>query len=158
VCCEQGNKKMSAWTDEQSMKVAFAAICSGETPWVALGNFSNDFFGDRYRREALLHDPIELPKGMTQDHEVYRWAVFCAASVDYLCHKYDLPCPAWVDLYPPLEHEWFHTRAAHKPLVRERYLQTTPKEFVLRNIYCGDRVWKNKKEEAAKMQQHLLSV
>lgn len=149
---------MSAWTDEQSILAAFAEICKGETPWVALGNFSNDFFEDEERREALIHDPIFLPKDITHDQEVYCWAVFCAASIEYLCHKYHLPCPSWVDQYPPLEHAWFHSHAETNPLRRERYLRTTPKEFVSRNIYCGDRIWQNKKEEAAKLRQRLLSV
>jgi hypothetical protein len=149
---------MSAWTDEQSMNVAFAEICRGETPWVALGNFSNDFFGEEDRREAFIHDPIVLPDGIRQDQEVYRWAVFCAASVEYLCHKYVLLCPPWVNDYPPLEHAWFHSHAETNRLRRERYLRTTPKEFVLRNIYCGDRIWLDKHEEAAKLRQRLLSV
>jgi hypothetical protein len=148
---------MSAWTEKQSMQVAFAEICRGETPWVALGNFSNNFFGDRYDRESLVRDAIELPEGTTHDHEVYRWAVFCAASIVYLCHKYDREIPDWVHLYPPLEHAWFMD--AETNLVRrERYLRTTPKEFVERNIYCGDRIWQDKKEEAMKLRQRLLAV
>jgi hypothetical protein len=148
---------MSAWTDEQPMQVAFAEICKGETPWVALGNFSNDFFADEERRDALIHDPLVLPEDITHDQEVYRWAVFCAASVEYLCHKYHLQCPQWVDQYPPLEHAWFHSHAETNRLRRERYLQTTPKEFVERNIYCGDRIWQNKKEEAMKLRSRIQS-
>ncbi|GCF10906.1 hypothetical protein [Dictyobacter arantiisoli] len=147
---------MSAWTEEQPMRVAFAAICEGETPWVALGNFSNDFFPNEDRREALIKDPIEEPQGVSV--ELHRWAVFCAASVEYLCHKYDLTVPDWVYSYPPLEDQWFHSHAESNPVRRERYLRTTPPEFALRNIYCGDRIWQDKHEEAAKLQQRLLSA
>lgn len=145
-----------AWKQEQTMKSAFADICAGETPWVALGNFSNDFFGDAARRSALIQEPIELPDGAVE--EIYRWAVFCAASVSYLCHKYDLACPSWVDRYPPLEQAWFHSHAEANPVRRERYLRTTPEEFVSRNIYCGDRVWLDKHAEAEKLRRRLLSA
>lgn len=150
---------MSAWTEAQTMRMAYAEIVQGERPWVALGDFSNYFFrGDKACKETLLSDPIDVPENIPFDQEVYRWAVFCAASVEYLCHKYHLTVPSWVRLYAPLGTPWFHHHAESKPVMLERYLRTTPEAFTKRNIYCGDRIWLDKHEEAAKLQQRLLSA
>lgn len=46
----------------QTMALTYAEICQGETPWVALGNFMNDWFDfARERREQLVCEPIVLP-------------------------------------------------------------------------------------------------
>jgi hypothetical protein len=148
---------MSSWTEPQTMHMAYAAIVEGERPWVALGNFGNYFFDDDpdYPRTMLIREPISIPHNATPDQ--LRWATFCAASLVYLCHRYTLDIPAWVQLYPRLETPWYLD--AETNLVRRtRYLQTTPEEFTERNIYCGDRIWQDKKEEAMKLRQRLLSV
>jgi hypothetical protein len=148
---------MSSWTEPQSMQMAYASIVSGEHPWVALGDFGNYFFADdpECSRRMLIRDDIHVPTDATP--EQFRWAAFCAASVVYLCHKYELEIPTWVHLHPRLETAWFQD--AETNLVRrERYLKTTPPEFIERNIFCGDRVWQDKKEEAMKLRRRLLSV
>ncbi len=39
----------------QTMAVAYAEICQGEDPWIALGNFMNDWFDyAKDRREQLV--------------------------------------------------------------------------------------------------------
>jgi hypothetical protein len=74
----------------QTMALTYAEICRGETPWVALGNFMNDWFDHaKDRREQLVIEPIALPPQL--DRELLRWAAFCAASVEWLCEQYKVP-------------------------------------------------------------------
>ena len=146
---------MKTSTELQTMALTYREICEGETPWVALGNFLNDFFGNfPDRREELIHTPIqELAEPPL---EMQRWAIFCAASVEYLCQKYEMACPDWaLASTAPLSEPWFHSPAAHKPQVRERLQRETPEPFTRRNIYCGNRVFLNKYEVAAERLQKL---
>ncbi|HET8851401.1 MAG TPA: hypothetical protein VFN02_02665, partial [Ktedonobacteraceae bacterium] len=67
----------------QTMALTYQEICQGERPWVALGNFMNDWFDyAKDRRAQLVVDPISLPQEPTTD--TCRWAAFCAASVEWL--------------------------------------------------------------------------
>ena len=82
-------------------------------------------------------------------------AAFGAASVEWLCRRYGVPCPSWV--YNPaysLPEPWFDSPGAHKPRVRERLLQQTPEPFARRNVYCGNRIFANKYEFAEQYQRH----
>ena len=135
----------------QTLACAYAAICSGEQPWVALGDFRNEWFdGEIEQRFALVADPISIPLDPTEDQ--YRWAVFCAASAEWLCARYAVPCPAWA-LNPgyQLAEPWFDSPNVWKAEVREWLLATTPEPFARRNIFCGDRVFANKYEWAEEM-------
>ncbi len=133
----------------QTMALTYQEICQGEQPWVALGNFMNDWFDyAKDRRAELVAAPISLPE--TLNHEKFRWAVFCAASVEYLCERYEVPCPSWV--HNPaycLPEPWFDAPMAHKLQVREYLVRQTPEPFTRRNIYCGNRMFANKYEFAA---------
>ena len=133
-----------------TMKVSYENICLGETPWVALGNFMNDFFGyARGRRADLIAEAISMPLDATREQQ--QWAVFCAASSEYLCNKYHLSCPSWVQdpFFTPLPDPWYHFPVALvDSAVRERLIQETPQEFACKNIYCGNRVYANKYEAA----------
>jgi hypothetical protein len=132
----------------QTMAFTYQEICQGEEPWVALGNFMNDWFDyKKDQRPELVATPLSLPERWTD--EQFRWAVFCAASVEYLCDRYGVSCPSWV--YNPVYHllePWFDAPMAHKPEVREWLMQDTPEPFTRRNIYCGDRMFNNKWEVA----------
>lgn len=130
----------------QTLQRSFEQICAGEDPWIPLGKFMHQFFGEfKEYREALLHDPLFLPPNKTL--EQFRWAVFCAASADYLCHVYALECPDWTrDPYYTLEHPWYHGLGSDHPRGQEKLRATTPEEFRRRNIYCGDRIFYNKYE------------
>src|SRR5207245_802943 len=59
------------------------------------GNFKNAWYDyARDHRAALVSEPLKMPD---QDSEHTRhWAAFCAASVEFLCDRYGLACPAWV--------------------------------------------------------------
>ncbi|GHO46238.1 hypothetical protein [Ktedonospora formicarum] len=145
----------------QTMALTYREICehTDATPWVPLGNFMNDFFDNfAKRREELVQDCIEIPANVTP--ELQRWAVFCAASVEYLCVRYDLPCPAWVHdaAFTPLSVAWFFSPAAERnPRVRERYERETPEAFKRRNIYCGNKVYVSKREAAAALRLKLTA-
>jgi len=140
----------------QTIALTFQEICQGEEPWVALGNFMNDWFDYAKDRQAeLVAEPIALPT--SPDNQLVRWAAFCAASVEYLCERYGIPCPSWVQ--HPVYHlpePWFDALSPQKPQVRERLLHQTPEPFVKRNIYCGDRVFANKWEVVE--QYHSLHI
>jgi hypothetical protein len=132
----------------QTIEVSFREICEGEDPWIPLGNFLNDFFGNYpERREELVRDPLQKPEDLTPDG--CRWAVFCVATVEHLCQKYAIPCPTWVnDPAYMLAEPWYYSLGAHKPSVRERLERETPEPFTRRNIYCGNRMFVNKYELA----------
>jgi hypothetical protein len=144
-------------TSLNTMHDTYAEICAGETPWVALGNFMNDFFGYAPdRRVELLYDAVSVPLHASLEHQ--RWAIFCAASVEYLSKKYLLPCPDWVHdaHYAPLAEPWFLGIGAKRIAVQERLKQETPPEFARKNVFCGDRVYSNKYESAALYRREKL--
>jgi hypothetical protein len=130
----------------QTMAWTYQEICQGERPWTALGNFMNDWFDyAKDRRAQLVADPIVLPESPSS--EMFRWAVFCAASVEWFCKRYEVPCPNWV--YNPayrLSEPWFDALHPEKPEVRERLFRQTPEPFTRRNIFCGNRMFANKYE------------
>lgn len=132
----------------QTMAFTYQEICQGEQPWVALGNFMNDWFDYKKDwRAELVSMPLSLPEPLND--ELFRWAVFCAASVEYLCDRYRVPCPSWVhNSAYCLSEPWFDAPMAHKPEVREWLIQETPEPFTRRNIYCGNRMFNNKYELA----------
>jgi len=129
------------------MAKAFSDICQGEDPWVALGNFMNYWFDyAKERRQQLIVDPLP---DYEPSPELQRWATFCAASVEWFCHKYKEACPQWV--YDPkytLTTPWYDTLHPDLESIRARLIRTTPEEFARRNIYCGNRVYANKWEMA----------
>ncbi len=130
----------------QTFKRSYAEILKGEEPWIPLGIFMHQFFGSRkHLRAELVRDPIQVPKQCSFEQQ--QWAVFCAASVEYLCKKYNVPCPDWV--HNPaytLAEPWYYGICADLPEVQEELRQTTPEEFTKRNIFCGNRTFNNKYE------------
>ena len=130
----------------QTMARAYQQICQGEDPWIALGNFMNDWFAyAKDQRAVLVADPIPLTAKTPRSRK--RWAVFIAASVEWLCARYHVPCPEWV--YDPiyqLSQPWWYAENADHPAVRSHLIATTPEPFTRRNIYCGNRTYNNKYE------------
>lgn len=142
----------------QTMALSYQEICQGEMPWIALGNFMNDWFDyAKERRAELVAEPLTLPAQF--DMHTLRWATFCAASTEWLCGKYGIICPSWVHnpIYT-LPEPWFDSPGAHKPEVRERLRQQTPEPFTRRNIYCGNRMFNNKYEYAEQRAQRRRSA
>ncbi len=137
----------------QTFQYSFEEICAGEDPWIPLGKFMHQFFGEyKAYRQELIHDPIILPEQVTTAQ--FRWAVFCAASVEYLCNKYEISCPAWA-LYPQytLDTPWYYGIGADLPKVQEKLRATTPEEFSRRNIFCGNRTFRNKYEHEGRQER-----
>ncbi len=122
-----------------TMSEAFDQICQGETKWVALGNFLNDWwrFAVNYRQEL-----IATPLAPAPNPTLHRWAAFCAAMVEWLCEKDNVPCPEWVkqECYI-LAKPWFYYEDEES---RPWLLATTFSPFKVRNIFVGNRVFLNK--------------
>lgn len=139
------------------MALTYHAICQSERPWGALGNFMNEWFDyAKEQRAQLITDPLTLPEKPGIDE--LRWAAFCAASVEWLCARYKVPCPSWVyHTAYSLPEPWFDSPGAQKPQVRERIVQQTPEPFARRNVYCGNRMFANKYEFVKEYQQHASS-
>ena len=145
------NGDAMAWPELQTMRTTYQLIVQGERPWNALGDFLNYWFGYATdRRAELVTEPIQEPTEVTSD--LHRWAAFCAASVEYLCERYSVPCPDWV-LQPTytLSDPWFTGLGAHKPQIQARLIQETPAPFAGRNIFCGNRMFANKYELAERV-------
>jgi len=71
----------------QTMALVYQQICEGEGPWVALGNFTNAWYGyAKDMRSALVSEPLAL--SATSTDYTHHWAAFCAASVEFLCERY----------------------------------------------------------------------
>jgi len=144
----QPNGTLKPIDHPQKMTLTYQEISHRAQPWVDLGNFMNDWFDyEKDRRDELVATPLSLSE--TVSDETFRWVVFCAASVEYLCECYGVPCPSWVyNSAYCLPEAWFDSPMAHKPQVRERLIQQTPEPFTKRNIYCGNRMFANKYELA----------
>lgn len=150
---EQNAIMISEGVPLQTIRCSFEQICAGEEPWLPLGNFMHQFFGYyKHLRSELVQEAIKVPEHCSA--EQFQWAVFCAASVDYLCKKYDIPCPVWA-LNPRyrLEEPWYYAIDAYLLDVQEELRQTTPEEFTRRNIFCGNRVFNNKYEHEGRKGQ-----
>ena len=137
----------------QTMARAFQQICSGEDPWIALGNFRNAWYGyAKDMRSTLVNEP---PENIAKETEhTLKWQAFCAASVEFLCERYEVPCPEWV--HEPrflLATPWWHTRHPDTLAIRTQLMETTPTPFAQRNIFCGNRLYQNKYEMSAWVQE-----
>ena len=128
----------------QTMTRAYTDICQGEDPWTALGNFTNAWYDyAKGMRPSLVRQPLVSPD---QDTEYTRhWAAFCAASVEFLCDRYQLACPEWVhDPRYILSQPWSGSNIF--PDITPQSIKTTPLPFAKRNIFCGSGLFKNKYE------------
>lgn len=128
----------------QTMALAYTDICQGEDPWTALGNFTNAWYDyAKGMRRSLVSQPLVSPD---HDTEYTRhWAAFCAASVEFLCDRYQLPCPEWVhDSRYILSQPWSGSNIFAD--ITPQSIKTTPLAFAKRNIFCGSGLFKNKYE------------
>ena len=146
------------WADLQTMHMTYQEMVDGISEWNALGDFLNYWYAYEVdRREDLIKDAITLPLNPSPVHS--RWAAFCAASVEYLCHMAAISCPSWVDLpVYTLSEPWFRGIGAQKPHVQERLKLESPEPFAKRNIYCSATIFANKYEVATKVFQHRQSA
>jgi len=105
------------------------------------------------KRRMLVREHPDLPENPTLDQ--LRWATFCAASVEYFCQKYNIPCPKWVfdPLYEKLEEPWYYSSHAHLEHIREELEEESPEPFKRRNIFVSRRIYANKWEIRQDLQQ-----
>lgn len=133
----------------QTIKRTYQEIREGNDPWIAISEFSHDWYGNyttMTQRIALVSDPVEIPQ---EDHpvELGQWAAFCAASVEYLCQEASMPIPSWVYNSVYILQEPFYTSPlAYKERVRQRLEQEAPEPFRTRNVFCSKRIYANKYE------------
>src|SRR5260370_6820076 len=76
----------------QTIAETFERICgrNGTTPWVAIGDFLDDW------RRSAVEDRRELvtePIAPAPTPELHRWAAFCAAMEECLCCHHGFPFP-----------------------------------------------------------------
>ena len=132
----------------QTMVWAYQQICAGEDPWTALGNFTNAWYDyAKHIRAALVSEPLGKPEPATE--HTRHWGAFCAASVEFLCDRYEVPCPEWV--YEPcytLSTPWYGDNIINlaDAVVLQHRIKATPTPFARRNVFCGNRLFQNKYE------------
>lgn len=117
----------------------FEAICHNQTPWVAIGNFLNDWwYYASDERRSLIDESLPF----AETRAVQRWAAFCAAMVEYLCTQENISCPEWTTQQQYiLQEPWFYYGDLDS---RSWLLATTPAPFKMRNIFIGDRAFVRK--------------
>ncbi|MBI4318995.1 MAG: hypothetical protein HY675_10945 [Chloroflexi bacterium] len=109
-------------------------IISGVGPWLALGQFVDDWRGTDPARRHLLVD--EAPPDVSPEY--LRWAALLAAAVDWLCAHEPLPAPTWTSRPEyRLPEPWFLYPGWR---LRAWQLAETPVPFRMRNIFGGDRI------------------
>ena len=115
----------------------FKLICSNESPWIAIGNFLNDwwFYATDYRARL-----IETPLSTTSDIKTQRWAAFCAAMIETLCTQCLIPCPEWTREFS-LSQPWFYYKDTQS---RAWLLAHTTTAFQQHNVYIGNNVLSGK--------------
>ena len=120
--------------------------------WIALGNCRNAWYGyAKDHRLALVEELLGEPEQKTE--RTRRWAAFCAASVEFLCGCYSVPCPEWVhDLRYILITPWWPEYASRLS-TRIELMHSTPDPFVRRHIFGGNRLYQNKYEMSAWAQE-----
>jgi len=144
----------------QTMRKTYQEICqeiqdgSVPNPWVPLGNFMNSWYSyHKNKRKLLVKEPLEIPEHASA--EQLKWAVFCAASVEYFCQKYNISCPQWVNdpAYERLAEPWYNDSHAHLEWLRRQLEEESPEPFKRRNIFVSRRVYANKYEIAEDLRQ-----
>jgi len=118
----------------QTAAETFDRIRAGTTPWVAMGDFLDDWRRlPVEERPPLVAEPI-VDAG--DDKERQRWAAFIAATVEWLCWSAKLPFPVWTNKSEyRLPEPWFLYPGWR---LRAWQLATTPAPYKMRNIFGGD--------------------
>ncbi|MBF6589264.1 MAG: hypothetical protein IVW57_01885 [Ktedonobacterales bacterium] len=118
----------------QTAAETFDRILSGTTPWVAIGDFLDDWRRTVVpERATLVAAPIAEYRG---DAELRHWAAFIAATVEWLCWNEGIPFPSWTSSAEyTLPEPWFLYPGWR---LRAWQLATTPAPYKMRNIFGGD--------------------
>ena len=117
----------------------FELICSNENPWMAIGNFLNDWWYYTADQRVKL---IETPLPLKATKKAHQWAAFCAAMIETLCERCDVPYPNWITQeHLVLPGPWFYDKDKES---RARLLAIAPTPFKKRNVYVSNRVLSGK--------------
>lgn len=118
----------------QTAAATLRLIASGVDPWLALGQFLDDWRGTAAaQRSRLISQP---PTDVSPEY--VRWAALLAAAVDWLCAQEQLPSPSWTRRPEyRLPEPWFLYPGWR---LRAWQLAETPVPFRMRNIFGGDRI------------------
>lgn len=123
----------------QSAVEAFNRITHRTDPWIAVGDFIDDWrrATSLEQRQALVNQPIPAS---VKSQELRRWAAFFAAMVELLCQEAGLTPPSWT-AHPAytLAEVWYLYPGNHLQL-RAWQEATTPEPFKRRNILGGDQI------------------
>ena len=114
----------------------FERITQGENPWVALGDFLDDWRRSQHEDCLAL---VEQPLCEATTVEEERWAALFATVVEQLCTQDNLLPPSWVmskKYY--LADPWYPDVKTER--LRRLYEETTPEIFKKHNILAGDRL------------------
>lgn len=120
--------------ERQAAAETLRLIIEGVDPWLALGQFLDDWRGaNPTQRPSLVSEPSpDAPP------EYLRWAALMAAAVDWLCAEEGLPAPYWTSRQEyRLPEPWFLYPGWR---LRAWQLAETPVPFRMRNIFGGDRI------------------
>ena len=116
---------------------SFLRIRRGEDPWVALGDFLDDWRRATSDQRALL---VAESIPTTRKDPERRWAALFASVVDLLSYRADSKraAPDWVadDVYV-LPVPWF---VIDSPSLREWQLAESPAPFRMRRIYTDESI------------------
>lgn len=122
---------------------AAAQIYQGEDLWYALGCFEHDWWGHtaEYRVELITEPP---PPAHTSKER--KWAAFCAAVVEELCERTNMPKPSWAqEPQYVLEKRWFFDQ---DDASRTQAVQENLASFTRHNVFVSPTVLDNKYEFA----------
>src|SRR5688572_12036344 len=112
----------------QTAEETLGLIADGIDPWLAVGQFLDDWRRtDREKRPELVNSPPGPVSGVNS-----RWAALIAGAVDWLCVQDGLRAPAWI-ASPEycLPEPWFLYPGWR---LRAWQLMETPVAFRIRNI------------------------
>ncbi len=111
---------------------SFARIRGGEDPWIALGDFLDDWRrAEPDQRALLVADPVVT----FEDDAERRWAALFAAAIDWLCWTASprVDPPPWLaDPVYVLPDPWFVVGGRS---LRSWQLVESPAPFRMRRIY-----------------------
>ena len=114
---------------------SFHRLKLGESPWVALGDFLDDWYrSDPADRLELVTRPLEEA---STDYE-RNFATLFAGVIEELCRMEGFAPPSWI-MEPRyyLEEPWYPT--ARKEAFRRFLEETTPPPLKVRKVFIGDR-------------------
>jgi len=118
----------------QTADETLCLIADGVDPWVAVGQFLDDWWrtAPAARCDLIREAPSNVPS------EQLRWAALLAGAVEWLCATDGLACPAWTRRPEyQLAEPWFLYPGWR---LRAWQLVDTPAAFKSRNIFGGDRI------------------